>query len=135
MAEERKIYLSEQDMDRLQNLIGGRANNDEIQQLVDELDHAIVLEKEKIPPNIVTMNSKVCFEDVNTGKTSEVTLVYPKAADAAKGLISIFAPIGVALLGLAVGDVVEWPLPGGRTKTLKVLKILYQPEAAGDWNL
>ena len=39
---------------------------------------------------------------------------------------------GSALLGLHVGDSIEWPLPGGRTIRLRVLSIRYQPEAAGE---
>ena len=45
--------------------------------------------------------------------------------------VSILAPVGSALLGLRVGDTIQWPMPG-RTLQLKVLSIRYQPEASGE---
>jgi len=45
--------------------------------------------------------------------------------------ISILAPIATALLGYREGDEIEWPTPGGRRR-FKIVKVLYQPEAAGD---
>ncbi|WP_326938658.1 GreA/GreB family elongation factor [Archangium violaceum] len=47
----------------------------------------------------------------------------------------MLAPIGSALIGLSVGQSIAWPLPGGRTKTFRVISVLYQPEAAGDLHL
>jgi regulator of nucleoside diphosphate kinase len=44
------------------------------------------------------------------------------------------APIGTALIGYRAGDVIEWKVPAGLRK-LKVLEVLYQPEAAGDYHL
>ncbi len=134
MGNNRKIYLSDQDMARLKKLVGERYDDKELQPLVDELDRAIVLPQELIPPNVVTMNSTVRFQDVNTGEVSEVTVVYPQHANVEKGCVSILAPIGAALIGLSIGDSIEWPLPGGRTKKLKALKILFQPEASGQWD-
>ncbi len=135
MDEHRKIYLSEKDMERLRNIVGERQQNKELQLLVDELDHAIVLPQEEMPPDVVTMNSKVLFEDVENKKSSEITVVYPQHADAANRKISILAPVGAALIGLSVGDTIEWPLPGGKKKTLRILKVLYQPESAGRLDL
>jgi len=66
---------------------------------------------------------------------SEISLVFPRHADAEQGRISILAPVGTALLGLAVGATIEWPIPDGRTRRLRVLAIEYQPEAASDTHL
>ncbi|HOG24153.1 MAG TPA: GreA/GreB family elongation factor, partial [Candidatus Omnitrophota bacterium] len=52
----------------------------------------------------------------------------------AKNRISILAPIGMALLGYRVGDIVEWKVPAG-TRRLKIEEVLYQPEAAGEYDL
>ena len=62
----------------------------------------------------------------------ELTLVYPRDADPDAHQVSIFAPVGSALLGLRVGDAIDWPMPGGRTARLHVLAVRYQPEAAGE---
>ncbi|MCY1459732.1 Regulator of nucleoside diphosphate kinase [compost metagenome] len=62
-------------------------------------------------------------------------MVYPKDANADEGKISILAPIGSALLGLSVGEKIDWPAPGGKTLKLELLAVEYQPEAAGDFDL
>ena len=90
---------------------------------------------DQIPPHVVTMNSRVRFKDESSGTELTVTLVYPGDADASTGRISILAPVGSALIGLSVGDTIEWQLPNGRTKTLRIVELLYQPEAAGDLHL
>jgi len=77
------------------------------------------------------MHSRVLVRDLNSGIESSYTPVFPQDADIAQGKISILAPIATALLGYREGDEIEWPTPGGRRR-LKIIKVLYQPEAAGD---
>jgi len=48
--------------------------------------------------------------------------------------MSILAPIGTAILGYKLGDTIEWLAPSG-LRRLRVDDILYQPEAAGDYEL
>jgi regulator of nucleoside diphosphate kinase len=100
--------------------------------LLDELTRAEVLPPESMPDNIVTMRSRLECEDMLTGELHTLTLVYPNEADAEQGLISVLAPVGSALLGLSVGQNIQWDAPGGRKLNLRVNKIHYQPEAAGD---
>jgi hypothetical protein len=78
------------------------------------------------------MNSRVRFEDLETREQLEVTLVYPRDADVDDRRTSVLAPVGGALLGLAVGESITWPLPGGKDRHLRVIGVTYQPEAAGD---
>jgi regulator of nucleoside diphosphate kinase len=80
------------------------------------------------------MNSKVTYEDVKSGKRQTVRLVYPRDANVSKDRISVFAPLGSALLGLREGQEIEWTMPGG-VRRIKVVEVLYQPEAAGDFHL
>lgn len=87
---------------------------------------------EEIPPNVVTMNSTVKFLIVETGKEFCLTLVYPRDMDGSADKISILAPVGSALLGLAVGDELAWPGPGGKAMTVQVKEIVYQPESSGE---
>ncbi len=100
-----------------------------IEELEAELNRAIIVDTDKIPPDIVTMNSKVYLRDMDTGKDEFYQLVYPEDADIEQNKISILAPIGTAILGYKVGDVIEWKVPAG-VRRLKIKKILYQPEAA-----
>jgi hypothetical protein len=46
----------------------------------------------------------------------------------------VIAPVGSALLGLSVEQSIEWCFPDGRPRTLLVVELLYQPEAAGNAN-
>lgn len=138
MTQERHIFVTETDLDRLQRLIelhsGGR-NAALIEMLEQELARAEVVSAQEIPPDVVTMNSTVVFEDKETGARREVTLCYPQDARSDEGRISVIAPIGSALLGLSVGQSIDWPVPGGRTRTLRIIAVPYQPEAAGHFHL
>jgi regulator of nucleoside diphosphate kinase len=98
-------------------------------QLARELDEADIVDSSRVPPNIVTMNSRVLFEDEAIGTTREVTIVLPQDADAVEGKVSVLAPVGTALLGLAENQSIVWPFPDGSQRRLRVLEVLYQPEA------
>ena len=103
--------------------------------LQEELARAELAEPAAIPDDVITMNStaRVRVDDPLQGAHEhEITLVYPRDADGSADRVSILAPVGSALLGLRVGDAIDWPLPGGRNARLQVLAVRYQPEAAGD---
>jgi regulator of nucleoside diphosphate kinase len=104
------------------------ADDRAVAQLEAELDRATVVPGERVPPDIVTMNSRVVFED-QTGRRREIVLVYPPAADPARGRISVLEPIGTALLGLAVGEVVDWPGDDASPVRLRIVSVLFQPES------
>ena len=134
MARKPQIILSSLDVDRIEALLAvipasvfpGKA------ELQAELDRADVLDPQDIPPQVVTMNSTVRFSMVETGKEFCLTLVYPRDMDGSADKLSIFAPVGSALLGLSVGDELAWPGPGGKSMTVQVKDIVYQPESAGE---
>jgi len=95
--------------------------------LSDELDRAIVVPLERMPDDVVTMHSRCIYVDESTGTTREVELVYPEEADPAKGKISVLAPVGSALLGLAAGHSIDWELPGRKVHRITVKRVLFQP--------
>ena len=92
--------------------------------LEEELDRANVVPRSELSPEIVSMNSRIKFLDVNTGKEFVATLVYPNDADIDENKISILAPIGAALIGLRVGQTIDWPLASGRVKRIKVISVI-----------
>ena len=98
-------------------------------QLAAELEGAEVVDSDSVPPDVVTMNSRVLFEDEATGESREVTIVFPQDSDASGKRISVLAPVGTALLGLAAGESIVWPFPDGTSRSLRVLRVVYQPEA------
>ena len=103
--------------------------------LQDERARAEIAEPAQMPADVITMNSiaRVRVEDRELGNHEhELTLVYPRDADGGADKVSILAPVGSALLGLRIGDAIDWPLPGGRSARLQVLSIRFQPEAAGE---
>lgn len=134
MSRKPQITLSSLDLDRIEALLAavpasafpGKAD------LQAELDRADVVEPAQMPANVVTMNSTVQFEILESRQQCQLTLVYPRDIDGSADRVSIFAPVGSALLGLSVGDELAWPGPGGKTMTVRVTGIIYQPESAGD---
>ena len=75
------------------------------------------------------MNSRVLFEDESTGERREVTIVFPQLVVSSKKCISVLEPVGTALLGLAAGQSIVWPFPDGTKRSLRLLKIIHQPDA------
>ncbi|MFA7095014.1 MAG: nucleoside diphosphate kinase regulator [Gammaproteobacteria bacterium] len=130
------ITVSDRDYERLERLLDNPSykNLPGIAALRVELDRAEIVDPEKVPPGVITMNSTARFVDEETGDEHEMTLVYPPDADGSAGKVSILAPVGSALLGLSVGQTIEWPLPSGRKAKLRVLDVTYQPEAAGEFH-
>jgi regulator of nucleoside diphosphate kinase len=80
------------------------------------------------------MNSQLKVTDLTTGEKMTFRLVFPSDADFERGKVSILAPIGTALIGYRAGDTVHWQVPSG-VRRLRIDEVLYQPEAAGDYNL
>ncbi|MCC5845456.1 MAG: nucleoside diphosphate kinase regulator [Verrucomicrobia bacterium] len=136
MAQKRQIYVTEFDLQRLQDHLDNLdvKTRKQFQSLDHELSRAKVVDSAKVPASVVTMNSRLAYRDLEEDTVSEITLVFPDQADLDQGKMSVFSPIGTALLGYAVGDVIEWTVPAG-TRKLKIEDLLYQPEAAGDLNL
>ncbi|BET79704.1 nucleoside diphosphate kinase regulator [Edwardsiella anguillarum] len=128
------IIINELDAERLDRLLErpAFAAQPVAQALNEELDRAQLLAPAAMPADVVTMNSRVRFRDLNTGEEHVRTLVYPHLQDSAGDGLSVMAPIGAALLGLRVGDAIRWTLPNGNQTHIEVLALLYQPEAAGE---
>lgn len=136
----REIYITGQDKERLLKLIanekefGSNLQPHHLNSLEREVNRAHVMPQSDIPADVVTMNTQAILRDTATGEETDYTLVYPENADFETNRISILAPIGTAILGFREGDVFEWEIPAGKV-SLEVLKVLYQPEMAGDYHL
>lgn len=131
------IIINERDAERLDRLLEQPtyASLPVADALNDELDRAQMCAPEAMPHNVVTMNSTVRFRDLKSGEERVRTLVYPTQMTDSATQLSVLAPVGAALLGLRVGDTIHWQLPGGAITNLEVLELLYQPEAAGDFQI
>ena len=97
------------------------------------LDATEVVRSREVPADIVTMYSQVTIVDKRSGERQKLTLCYPKDAEPATGFISVLSPVGMSLIGLRLGAVAQWTVPGGDEVRAEVAEILFQPEASGDY--
>ena len=140
MSKSKTIYITKTDEQRLSNLIQlVRDQNEPTQRgyvniLEEGLEVAEIVEPENVPPDVVTMRSKLQLKDLQTNEKRTYSIVFPTEADLDAGKISILAPLATALLGHRRGDVVEFQAPS-RLRKLLIEKIIYQPESAGEYDL
>jgi regulator of nucleoside diphosphate kinase len=131
------ICITKTDRDRIKKILEGMYKDcntldKSVQKLDNELNRALVVDPTKVPRDVITMNSRVLLH--LNGEDLEVSLVYPEEADLSAMKLSIFSPIGTAILGYKEGNTIEWEVPSG-TSSIHIKKILYQPEASGDYHL
>lgn len=136
---QRNIFITEFDLKRLRDLIADSMSTDYrnspyLKKLDEELKRGQVVAPKDVPSDVITMNSRALLLDIESHEEMEYTLVFPQDANPAEGKISILAPIGTAMLGYRVGDTFAWQVPDG-LRQLKIVKILFQPEAAGNFEL
>ena len=132
------IYVTSQDKERLENLLieveaSDPRKHGDLKALTEELHRAVIVDPKDVFSDVITMNSRAEMRDLESGETVAFTLVFPSEANIDEENISVLAPIGAGMLGYRVGDEFEWNVPGG-LRRMKVTKIDYQPEAAGDFN-
>jgi regulator of nucleoside diphosphate kinase len=133
------IIVTEFDHRRLEGLLEllrARSTVDAryLRELEEELDRAEIVEPAAVPDDVVTMNSEVQLRDLDSGDRLQVTLVFPGTAEANQGRVSVLAPIGLALLGCREAEELSWPTPS-RVRRMRVERVLFQPEAAGNFTL
>ncbi|MGE5611701.1 MAG: GreA/GreB family elongation factor [Bacillota bacterium] len=132
------LVVNKMDYGRLAELLGstyiGTRDRPYLQTLKDELAASRRTPPARVPKGVVTMRSRVRVRDLDSDEVETFTLVYPEEADLDEGKLSVLSPLGSAVFGARVGDVVSRRLPGG-ILSVKVEAILYQPEAAGDHDL
>ncbi len=125
------IYITEIDQTRLRTLIALEDGADVV-DLEHEIERAIVVEPQQVKPDVVTMNSRAVLH--LDDEEVEVALVYPQDADGSDNRLSVCSSIGTAILGYREGDAIDWRTPY-RTRRIRIERVLYQPEAAGDFHL
>ena len=131
--------VTEQDRLRLEEMIRSlRTVGDPLRchlgELEDRLQRATVVPAVALDGDVASMNSVLALVDLDSGRGQTLTLAYHGTSGVFDSRLSVLTPLGVRLLGSRVGDVIEWPVPDD-VRRLRVKGILYQPEAAGDFNL
>jgi regulator of nucleoside diphosphate kinase len=129
--QKKRIIVTSQDQHRLRGVLVAQDASSSVQGLASELRDAQVVCPHCVSRDVVTMNSKVVYEDLRTNEQLEVQLVYPEEAAQSFGRVSVLDALGGALLGRSVGSQVNW----SEQDQLRLVDIPYQPEAAGDRHL
>lgn len=111
-----KVVLSQEDFNLLKDLVTPSASVDNKMSLAYELSRAEIVKKDKLPGDRVKINSKVTIEDLLSKAKTTIVIVTPNDADIKQQKVSVLTPIASALIGLKVGDEVEWKMPVGLRK-------------------
>ncbi len=122
MDDTQSLTVKKSDFEKIMSLLNV-SRNEIADQLEEEISRAVLVEDGELPEDVVAMNSTVHFTDLDSGKEFTVTLVYPHEAKLEENKISILAPVGAALIGLKVGQRIDWPLPSGRSRNLQVASV------------
>ncbi len=110
----RLTALADGALDRIPDIAG---------RLLDELERAQVVPDAEVPGDVVGMGSEVVFRDESASRERRVTLVYPAEADIDAGRISILTPVGTGLIGLRVGQSIDWPIGDGAVHRLRIVSV------------
>jgi regulator of nucleoside diphosphate kinase len=132
------IHITSQDRQRLEFLLAEVEVSDprkhgDLNALREEMRRAVIVDPKEVRDDVITMNSRADLLDLETGEPVTFTLVFPTEANIDEQRISVLAPIGAGMLGYRVGDEFQWKVPAG-IRRLRVTRVLYQPEAAGDFD-
>lgn len=126
------ITLTELDYLRLNSIFD---KFDDLELLENEVGRARIVDFPEVPTDLITMNTKFRYHNLTDDKIEEMKIVYPHHSNSEEKLVSVLAPLGTAFLGLREDDEIDWTFPDGKLKRLKVLEIIYQPEANADFHL
>ena len=127
------IVVTRSDFERLSRLAESYARNPAVaDQLLAELERARIVEDGLIAVDVVRMGSKLRFTS-DSGEDRRITLVFPAEADIAEGKVSILTPIGAALIGLSVGQSIDWTARDGRTHRLTIESVEPSSVVAADY--
>ena len=134
MNGEKEIIVTTRDHAELSSVIAvtGKVSHRvkwELRLLENELNRARIVAPEEVPPDVITINTRAEFLDLETGERMEFTVVLPIDANINDGKISVLAPLGTAMLGYRIGDEFVWHVPHG-LRRLKIIKLHFQPEAS-----
>ena len=131
--------LTQIDHRRLTRLMASVKRDPRLLPILGALDELLscsdLVEPARVPPDVVTMYSRVLLADPAGGAPGKFTVCYPEDAEPAQGFVSVLSPVGTGLLGLRVGDVARWRGPNGLAQSARVGAMLFQPEASGDYIL
>jgi transcription elongation factor GreA len=90
--------------------------------LTQRLSKLSQIDQSQIPTDKVGLGSTVVVEEEGTGARETYNLVFGDAVEFQEGHVSMASPIGKALVGKAIGDLVVLKLPA-KTRRLKIIEL------------
>lgn len=92
--------------------------------LASEIASAQVVDENNLPNDVVSINTVVHVQELQSKKSFIFQIVHPSAADVKKNKVSVFAPIAIALLGYSKGAITRWEMPGG-IQQFEIVKVVH----------
>lgn len=83
------------------------------QSLGEELRRAHVVPNDQVPENVVRIGSAFTVRYLDTDERETFVLVHPELGNIAESRLSITTPLGMAVIGFAAGDEIDWVMPRG----------------------
>lgn len=125
--------LTRIDYARLTRLASQQHDPDSPVQLL--LDNSEQVPSASVPATVITMYTQLLLRGEAEAEPQKVTLCYPADAEPAQGFISVLSPLGASLIGMREGDLAQWRTPLGEERSARIVEVLFQPEATGDYTL
>ncbi|MBA3065067.1 transcription elongation factor GreA, partial [bacterium] len=94
LSENAEYHAAKEDLTNVQKRIA---------KLENALSASLVIDEKQMSSDKVYLGATVALRD-SSGESSEYTVVSAEESDPSEGLISSVSPIGIALLGRAVGE-------------------------------
>ena len=120
-------------LNRLVARVPGAPANPLQESMAELLANSDLVHPTAVASDVVTMQSQVLLADPDGGEPYALTLCYPEQAEPSEGRYSVLSPLGVAVLGQRVGALATWHTPHGGERSVTIQKMLFQPEASGDY--
>lgn len=108
---EKKEYVFLKRLLNVSNYYKDHNTKNSLKKLSEELTNAIIYDNEKMPEDVIRINSMVSIQS-GTWQT-DFQLVIPTERNISANKISVLAPMGSAVMGYALGDTVTWNFPNG----------------------
>ncbi len=132
MSTQPNVLITDTDVRQLRQMLAHVVPNErdvpQWRALEEEIERARIVPTDQIPPDVVTMQSRVRIVDMRTGEQLVYQIVYPHEANYAEKKISVLAPIGTAVLGYRAGTEIDWTVPSG-TRRLRIEAVEHQPKS------
>jgi regulator of nucleoside diphosphate kinase len=128
-----KVLVNRLDRTRLEtHLADPAAHGPAASRLRELLDRAVSVAPNRVPPDVVTMNSRVIVRDGRGDEAEVYVLAYPEYNGPRP--VYVLSPLGAALLAAREGDRIQYMgAIGARSAVVEAIE--YQPERSGDLDL